>query len=125
MRQWSGTAAAAGLLVAMTLHGGALQAATENETPQMLAFGDTDPAANQPVILRGSAVAPKSTRAAAPATPRYQIAAGQRLWFYDPATQDIRSCINRQTSTVGLRIVRCFTTTLGGHRRTFGPDFQP
>jgi hypothetical protein len=76
-------------------------------------------------LLRGSALAPQAAPAIAPSGPRYQIAAGQRLWFFDPETRDIRSCINQQTSTVGVRIVRCYPGTLDGYRRTFGVTFQP
>ena len=104
MRQW--LTAAAGLLIATTLHGQAL-AAEADAAPNVLTFGDRAETGDRPVVLRGSA------------------GAGQRLWFFDPETRDIRSCINQQTSTVGVRIVRCYPGTLGGYRRTFGVTFQP
>jgi hypothetical protein len=120
MRHWFGTVAAVGFLVVA----GAQAGAAETAAPRMQTFGD---AANgdRPVILRGSAVAPQAAPAVTPAGQRYQVAAGQRLWFFDPVTQDIRSCINQQTSTLGVRIVRCYGGSLGGYRRTFGPTFQP
>jgi len=121
MRHWFGTLAAVGFL-AVT---GAQAGAAESSTARILPFGAAAPNGDQPVVLRGSAVAPQAAPAAPPAGQRYQVAAGQRLWFFDPVTQDIRSCINQQTSTVGVRLVRCFGGSLGGYRRTFGPTFQP
>jgi hypothetical protein len=37
----------------------------------------------------------------------WQVAAGGRLWLIDPATNDLRTCALRQTSTVGLKVLRC------------------
>jgi hypothetical protein len=125
MRSWFGAVAAAGLLAAATIQAGAPAAAAETSSARMLTFGDAPANVDQPVILRGSAVGPKRAPAVVPDGQRYEIAGGRRLWFFDPETQDIRSCINQQTSTVGLRIVRCFPGSLGGFRRTFGPAFQP
>jgi hypothetical protein len=125
MRQWFGTAAAAGFIAAAVIQAGTPQAAAETPGSRMLTFGDAPPTADKPVFLRGSAVGPKSAPAAAPSSQRYEVAAGQRLWFFDPETQDIRSCINQQTSTVGVRIVRCYPGSLSGYRRTFGATFQP
>jgi hypothetical protein len=121
MRYWFGAVAAAGLLIQV----GTLAAAAETSTPRMLTFGEAATAGEQPVILRGSAIGPRPAPEAVPSYQRYQIAAGRRLWFFDPVTQDIRSCINQQTSTVGVRIVRCYPGSLSGYRRTFGPAFQP
>jgi hypothetical protein len=122
MRHWFGAVAAAGLLIQV----GTLPAAAETSTPRMLTFGEGAAAiADQPVVLRGSAVAPRPAPEAVPSYQRYQVAAGRRLWFFDPVTQDIRSCINERTSTVGVRIVRCYPGSLSGYRRTFGPAFQP
>jgi hypothetical protein len=122
MRQW--LTAAAGLVIATALHGQALAAETD-AVPNVLTFGDRAETGDRPVVLRGSAVAPKAGPAVVPSEARYQIAAGRRLWFFDPETRDIRSCINQQTSTVGVRIVRCYPGTLNGYRRTFGVTFQP
>jgi hypothetical protein len=96
----------------------------ETATPRVLTFGSASVRDSQPVVLRGSATAPRQAPAAAEAAPGYQVVGGQRLWFFDPETKDVRSCINQQTSTVGVRIVRCTTGTLGGYRRTFGVTFQ-
>jgi hypothetical protein len=125
MRHRFAGAAAVGLLAAVMVQAGALPAAAESATARMLTFGEAPVSAGQPVILRGSAVAPKPLAEAAATGPDYQIAGGRRLWFFDPETQDIRSCINQRTSTVGVRIVRCYPGSLSGFRRTFGPAFQP
>lgn len=125
MRSWFGAAAAVGLLAAATLQSAAPAAAAETSSARMLTFGDAPASLDKPVVLRGSAVGPKRAPAVVPDGQRYQIAAGRRLWFFDPVTQDIRSCINQPTSTVGVRIVRCFPGSLSGFRRTFGPTFQP
>jgi hypothetical protein len=125
MRHWFGAFAAAGFLSAAVVQVGALPAAADTSSARMLTFGG---AANtdKPVILRGAAIAPRPAAAAlAPTTPSYEITAGRRLWFFDPATLKIRSCINEQTTTVGVRRVRCYSGSLGGYRRTFGPTFQP
>ncbi|MGH6905298.1 MAG: hypothetical protein ACREIR_21470 [Geminicoccaceae bacterium] len=120
MRHWFGTVAAVGFLAVAGVQVGA----AETAAPRMQTFGDVA-TGERPVILRGSAVAPQAAPAVIPSGQRYQVAAGQRLWFFDPVTRDIRSCINRQTSTVGVRIVRCYRGSLGGYRRTFGASFQP
>lgn len=70
---------------------------------------DTDDAA--PTVLRGSAVAPRP--APPPTDPgRWQIAAGDDLWLVDPAAGEVVACNLRGTSTVGVRIVRCYTDDL-------------
>jgi hypothetical protein len=120
------TTAAAALLITAMISGAARAQEAETATPRVLTFGAESARAGQPVVLRGSAMAPrKAPAAAAASTSGYQVVGGQRLWFYDPETKDVRSCINQQTSTVGVRIVRCATGTLGGYRRTFGVTFQP
>jgi hypothetical protein len=121
MRRWFGMVAAVGFLAVA----GAQAGAAESSTARVVTFGDTATNGEAPVILRGSAVAPQAALAVTPSGQRYQVAAGRRLWFFDPVTKDIRSCINQQTSTVGVRIVRCYRGSLGGYRRTFGPTFQP
>ena len=125
MRHWFGAAAAVGLLAAAAIEAGVFPAAAENPPEQLLTFGEVAANGSGPVILRGSAVAPKSAPVATAGVQSYQMAAGERLWFFDPETQEIRSCINQNTITVGLRIVRCYPGSLGGHRRVFGPLFQP
>jgi hypothetical protein len=124
MRHWFSAVAAAGLLGAAVVQIGALPAAADTSSPGMLSFGAATNA-DRPVILRGSAVAPRAAAADAQASPSYEVAAGRRLWFFDPETLKIHSCINQQTTTVGVRRVRCYSGSLGGYRRTFGPAFQP
>ena len=43
----------------------------------------------------------------------WQVAAGRRLWLIDPATGDLRTCAVRQTSTVGVEAIRCFSVSGG------------
>jgi hypothetical protein len=43
----------------------------------------------------------------------WQVAAGRRLWLIDPATGDLRTCAVRQTSTVGIEAIRCFSVSGG------------
>jgi hypothetical protein len=95
-------------------------------SPEILVLG-TQPAAKAPTILRGSAVARQPAPVAAPEVigSEWQILSGKRLWLVDRTTGDIRSCINQQTTQVGLRVVLCTPGDAGRFRRTFGPDFQP
>ena len=123
MRHWLGAVAAAGLLAAAVVPLGT-PAAAETSSARMLTLGEAGNA-DKPVILRGSAAAPRPAAAAAPSATGYEIAAGRRLWFFDPATLKIRSCINEQTTDVGVRRVRCYSGSLGGYSRTFGPTLQP
>jgi hypothetical protein len=41
----------------------------------------------------------------------WQMAAGRRLWLIDPATGDLRTCAVRNTSTVGVDEIRCFSVS--------------
>jgi hypothetical protein len=43
--------------------------------------------------------------------PAWQVAAGGRLWAIDPATNELRTCAVHQTSTVGLKVLRCVDTS--------------
>ena len=43
--------------------------------------------------------------------PAWQVAAGGRLWAIDPATNELRTCKVHQTSTVGLKVLRCVDTS--------------
>ena len=117
MRRWFGTVAAVGFLAVAGVQAGA----AESSTARVLTFGDTPTNGEAPVILRGSALAPQAAPAVTPAGQRYQVAAGQRLWFFDPETQDIRSCINQQTSTVGVKN----RPLLPGLARRLPPDLRP
>ena len=125
MRHWLGAAAAVGIIASAMIEVEPPTAAAQSATPNVLTLGDAAERGDGPVVLRGSAVGPKSATAVTPDGQGYQIAAGRRLWFYDPASLKIRSCINQQTSTVGVRIVRCYRGSLSDHRRTFGVTFQP
>jgi hypothetical protein len=77
-----------------------------------------------PTIVRGTPRERAAARAGEGAQ-RLQIVGGKRLWLVDRATAEVRSCINRDTSTVGLRVVECTSAELGRYRRTFGASFQP
>jgi hypothetical protein len=44
-------------------------------------------------------------------TPAWQVAAGAHLWAIDPATNELRTCKVHQTSTVGLKVLRCVGTS--------------
>ncbi|HZA66748.1 MAG TPA: hypothetical protein VE592_07345 [Geminicoccaceae bacterium] len=125
MRHWLGAAAALGIIAAAMIEVEAPTAAAETATPNVLTLGNAAERGDGPVVLRGSAVGPKAAPAMTPDGQGYQIAAGRRLWFFDPVTLRIRSCINQQTSTVGVRIVRCYPGSLSNYRRTFGVTFQP
>ena len=37
----------------------------------------------------------------------WQAAAGGRLWLFNPATDDLRTCAISRTSTVGQKVLRC------------------
>ena len=78
-----------------------------------------------PTILRGTRAPVRPAATVAVGGPRFQVAGGQRLWLVDQASGEIRSCVNRQTTTVGLRVVSCTSAEIGPYHRTFGADFQP
>jgi hypothetical protein len=42
----------------------------------------------------------------------WQVAAGRRLWLIDPATGDLRTCAVRNTSTVGVKEIRCLSGSI-------------
>jgi hypothetical protein len=119
-RRW---AVIAGLGIMLTSAGAFAQ-----ETPttsRVLVLGERNdrPA---PTIVRGTSAAPRpATAAGEQEGPRWQIVAGERLWLIDRATAEVRSCSERDTSTVGLREIRCTAGDLGRYSRTFGPNFHP
>jgi hypothetical protein len=90
--------------------------------PQIVTPGE--PAARGPEILRGVPATPPEP-AVADQAPRWQAVGGKRLWLVDQAKGEVRSCINQDTSTVGVRVIRCTTGELGRYGRTFGADFNP
>lgn len=62
----------------------------------------------RPVVAAGERKAPGQEEEVQRETPAtWQIAAGGRLWLIDPATKDLRTCAVHQTSTVGLKVLRC------------------
>jgi hypothetical protein len=68
----------------------------------------------RPVIARGEQASGQGeevvvTERARP--PAWQVAAGGRLWAIDPATNELRTCKVHQTSTVGLKVLRCVDTS--------------
>jgi hypothetical protein len=103
---------------------GAAWAEVTRTSPEVLALTDQR-AAPAPTILRGAPVEPAAAPGAAPTQQRWQILAGERLWLVDRATAEVRSCIDRDTSTVGVREVRCTSGELGRFSRTFGRNFHP
>ena len=56
---------------------------------------------------------------------RWQIVAGKRLWLVERETGEVRACTDRDTSTVGVREIRCTSGELGRYGRSFGRDFNP
>ena len=102
---------------------GAAWAQVERTSPEVLALTARE-AAPAPTIRRGTPVERAAAPAAGPAVQRWQIVAGKRLWLVDRATAEVRSCINRDTSTVGVREIRCTSGELGRFSRTFGRNFR-
>ena len=103
---------------------GAAWAQGARTSPEVLALSARE-AAPAPTILRGTPAERAPAPAAEPAAQRWQIVAGKRLWLIDRATAEVRSCINRDTSTVGVREIRCISGELGRFSRTFGRNFNP
>jgi hypothetical protein len=94
-------------------------------SPNVLVLGQPAGAPRAPTILRGSAVAPKVAPAKEVVSGQTQVVAGQQLWLIDPATGEVQSCLNLQTTQVGIRDIRCTIAELGDYSRTFGPNFHP
>jgi hypothetical protein len=124
MRYLAVTAAALGLIALVLAPVGA---AEQDATPGLLTTEELNARApgSGPLILRGSAGSRKPASAARPSAAGWQVAAGRRLWLVDPASQDLRTCVVRNTSTVDVEEIRCMSGTFGRYRRTFGPAFQP
>jgi len=114
-----------GLGIGLSSAGWAARADEAGSDPHVLVLGQrAGSAAPAPTILRGSVARPATATAAETASPT-QIVAGQQLWLVDRATGEVQSCLNLQTTTVGVRDIRCTTADLGGYSRTFGPNFHP
>jgi len=91
--------------------------------PQIVTPGERG-AQQGPEILRGTPATPAEA-VASQQEPRWQVVAGKRLWLVDQAKGEVRSCINQDTSTVGVRVIRCTSRELGRYGRTFGASFTP
>ena len=78
-----------------------------------------------PMIVRGSPPPARPAPAVAENGLRWEVLAGKRLWLVDRAEGEVRSCIDRDTSTVGVREIRCTAGELGRYGRTFGAAFKP
>ncbi len=57
-------------------------------------------------VYRGSA-APPGDQGPAPTGPAEGIVGGQRLWFVDPARDELVACRMARTFTVGVERIRC------------------
>jgi hypothetical protein len=123
MRRTTVITAGFGLLL---ISAAAFAADPDHPAPHILVLGQHPGAAQAPTILRGSVAAPAPV--AAPEEGgggQTQIVAGQQLWLVDGATGQVQSCINLQTTTVGVRDIQCTVAELGDYSRTFGPNFHP
>ena len=107
----------------MLLTGAGAWAQQAPTAPGIVAPGEAG-ARPAPEILRGTPATPAAPTMADPA-PRWQVVAGKRLWLVDQAKGEVRSCSDRDTSTVGLRVIRCTSGELGRYGRTFGASFNP
>jgi hypothetical protein len=111
----------AGLGILLAGAGAWAQEASTTPGVVALSAGGAQPG---PTILRGRPATPAAV-SVAPSGPRWQVVAGRRLWLVDQASGEVRGCINRDTSTVGLRVIRCTSGELGRYGRTFGAAFNP
>ena len=128
MRHLAAAAAALGVLALALAPIGPVEAAEADASPHLLTpeeLSAPDQPADAPLILRGSAIGPRPLSEMRPSAARWQIAAGRRLWLVDPATEDLRTCAVRKTSTVGVKEIRCLSGSASRFRRTFGPTFAP
>jgi hypothetical protein len=68
----------------------------------------------RPVMARGEQASGQEEEAVVAEgerPPAWQVAGGGRLWAIDPATNELRTCKVHQTSTVGLKVLRCVETS--------------
>jgi hypothetical protein len=124
MRYLAAMAAALGL-IALALS--PVQASGEDTTPGLVTAEELSARkpGSGPLVLRGSAVGRKAAPTVHSNAAGWQVTAGRRLWLVDPASQDLRTCAVRDTSTVGVQEIRCRSGSFGRYSRTFGPAFQP
>jgi len=128
MRHLAAAAAVLGVVALALASIGPVEAAEADASRHLLTpeeLSPPDQPGDAPLILRGSAVAPKPAPEVRPSAVRWQVAAGRRLWLVDPATEDLRTCAVRKTSTVGVKEIRCLSGSASRFRRTFGPTFAP
>jgi hypothetical protein len=128
MRHLAAAVAALGVIALALAPIGPVEAAETDASPHLLTpeeLNIRDQTGDAPLILRGSAVGPKPAPEMRPSAARWQIAAGRRLWLVDPASEDLRTCAVRKTSTVGVKEIRCLSGSASRFRRTFGPTFAP
>jgi hypothetical protein len=123
MHRWMAFTVGLGILL---ISAGAAWAQAERPSPNMLVLSAPRGERAAPTIIRGTPAERAAARpAAAPEGDRWQIVGGKRLWLVDRETGEVRGCINQDTFTVGVRVIRCTSGELGRYGRTFGPDFQP
>jgi hypothetical protein len=128
MRHLAAAAAALGVIALALAPIGPVEAAEADASPHLLTAEELSAPArtgDAPLILRGSALGPQPAPEVRPSAARWQVAAGRRLWLVDPATEDLRTCAVRKTSTVGVKEIRCLSGSASRFRRTFGPTFAP
>jgi hypothetical protein len=67
----------------------------------------------RPVVGRGEPASGQEEAAVVERAkpPAWQVAAGGRLWAIDSATNKLRTCAIHQTSTVGVKVLRCVQTS--------------
>jgi hypothetical protein len=120
-------AAMAAVLGLFALAVSPVQASGEDKTPGLLTAKQLNARqpGSGPVILRGSAVGRKAAPSAHSSAPRWEVAAGRRLWLVDRASGDLRTCTLRDTTLVDVQELSCHSGSFGRYRRTFGPAFQP
>ena len=97
--RWSCTIAIASVLLLGPGTGGAQQG-------EPVAPGDGT------LVLRGSGMPPRPAPAPTMDPARWQVAAGEELWLVDPAAGIAVACALRNTSKVGVRVIRCETDDL-------------
>jgi hypothetical protein len=117
-RRWTVIAA---LGIVLTCAGASAQEAPAASQMRVLSERSDRPA---PTVLRGTPATPRAASAAAADGERWQIVAGKRLWLIDSASGEVRSCRDRDTTTVGRREIRCTSGELGRYGRTFGPNYR-
>ena len=68
----------------------------------------------RPVAAGGEKVSGQEEDAQRERSLTWQVAAGRRLWLINPTTGDLRTCAVRNTSTVGVKEIRCLSVSGAG-----------